>query len=102
MAVDRNRKIVWREITSLDDVLDGKTLDQAIQELQERKADHPEGKLDWCQDRYSDQYHLVLLSPDLESDEEMQTRIAREEQWDREQEDRDRRQYEALRKRFGG
>lgn len=80
------------------------TVDEAIERLQRVKEDNP-GKTVVLRVQgvaYEDYEEYALYERRLETDEEMAARQARERQLAADQEARDRAQYEALSRRFGG
>jgi ABC-type amino acid transport substrate-binding protein len=101
MAVDRNRKLVWHEKTSINFEYD--TLDEAIDKLQSHRADYYGGdtRIEERHHQYSDGTYLAIMVKEPETDLEMTKRIAQEEHYAAQQEERDRQDYERLQKKFG-
>jgi hypothetical protein len=100
MAVDRNRKLVWHEKISIDFEYD--TLDEAIASLQRHRADYGgDARIEERHHQYSDGTYLAIMVKEPETDLEMTKRIAQEEHYAAQQEERDRQDYERLQKKFG-
>ena len=100
MAVDRNRKLVWHEKISIDFEYD--TLDEAIAKLQSHRADYGgDARIEEHPRTYSDGTYLAIMVNEPETDREMTKRIAQEEHYAAQQEERDRQDYERLQKKFG-
>ena len=100
MAVDRNRKLVWHQKTSIDFEYD--TLDKAIANLQRYREDYGgAARIEGRHHEYSDGTYLAIMVNEPETDVEMTLRIAREERSAAIQEERDRQDYERLQKKFG-
>ncbi len=100
MAVDRNRKCVWHEKISIDFEYD--TLDEAIAKLQVCREDYSgAARIEERHHPYSDGTYLAIMAKEPETDMEMTKRIAQEEHYAAQQEERDRQDYERLHKKFG-
>jgi len=100
MAVNRNRKTVELCATDLD--LEYRTLARArdiIQELIESYG--PDAKIDKCQADYSDREYLTVMIKRPETDEEMASRIRKEEHYEAKAAERDLAEFERLKKVFG-
>lgn len=101
MNVNRERKRVWQELTSV--YMDGISLDSVIAELQGYRDEYGEHTRLEKQGHYgSDDYYYAVMYERDETDAEMQARIAREEAWAAEQFARDQETYERLKTQFGG
>lgn len=102
MAVNRERKQVWEEQTTLD--FDYDTLGQALKRIEEAIAYYgADAKIFEEGESYSnsDRKYLRVKTQRLENDAEYNKRIAYEEQWTAQQVDRDRAEFERLKKQFG-
>jgi len=100
MTVNRERKLVWHEKTSIDFEYD--TLDKAIANLQRHREDYGgAARIEERYHEYSDGKYLAIMVYEPETDKEMTTRIAREEQFAARQEEHERKEYERLLKKFG-
>ena len=101
MAVNYERKKVRREVATLD--LDYSMIDSAIEELQNIRRDYGrELRIERRSYDYSDGEYWAVMGERDETDEEMRARIANEERWEAEQAERDRRDFERLKAKFGG
>lgn len=101
MAVNRERKKIKREVDTLD--IDYSTVAEAIRELQsvrERYGD--DARIGRAQYDYSESEYWAITCMVDETDEQMRKRIAQEEKWEAEQAERDRRDFERLKAKFGG
>lgn len=98
MAVDRNRKLVPKEKTSI--YLEHNTLDEAIA-LLERLRESYGGKARILKRREWDDEYLALMAEEPETDLEMKRRISREELNKTVREERERQDFERLAKKFG-
>ena len=94
MAVDRNRKLVPKEKTSI--YLEHNTLDEAIALLERLRESYGGKAVIKNVSRFGDDY-LALMVETPETDQQMNRRIAEEEQ----REKREREDYERLAKKFG-
>ena len=100
MTVNRERKLVWHEKTSIDFEYD--TLDKAIANLQRYREDYGgDARIDERHHEYSDGTYLAIMVNEPETDKEMASRIAREEHHAARQEEYERKEYERLQKKFG-
>lgn len=84
--------------------LDGLTIDQAIERLQQYKTDSYQGKevvISWENADYSDNYELALYERRDETDEEEAERLVKEEQQRQQQLERKKLQLAALKKELG-
>lgn len=61
-----------------------------------------DARLKKYQAEYSDSEYLAVYAYEPETDAEMSKRIAQEEKWEAEQVERDRRDFERLKAKFGG
>lgn len=61
----------------------------------------PNATFAWVQEPYSDYRSLVLQIDRPETDLEMRNRIANEESWEEAREEREKKEYERLQKKFG-
>lgn len=100
MTVNRERKLVGHEKTSIDFEYD--TLDEAIANLQRYREEYGgAARIEERHRAYSDGTYLAIMVYEPETDKEMTTRIAREEHYAAQQEERDRKDFERLQKKFG-
>ena len=100
MAVNRERKMIEVEYTSIDFQYD--TLDQAIERLLKyREHVGGDAHFDIRQHKYSDNTYLALMTTRPETDAEMKRRISREELNETVREKREREEFERLAKKFG-
>jgi hypothetical protein len=100
MAVNRNRKMIKVFATTID--LEGITLNKALERIQEYVADYGDTAfIDTYQYSYDDTEYLAIYQRRLETDEEMATRIADDEKWERQSGEQDRADYERLKAKFG-
>ena len=100
MTVNRERKLVWHEKTSID--FEYHTLDEAIANLQRYREDYGgDARIDERHHKYSDGTYLAIMVKEPETDLEMTKRIAQEEHYAAQQEERDRKDFERLQKKFG-
>ena len=100
MAVDRNRKMIEVEYTSID--FEYNTLDEAIERLQKYREElGGDAYFDTRHYSYNDDTYLAIMTKRPETDAEMAKRIAQEEHYAAQQEERDRQDYERLQKKFG-
>jgi hypothetical protein len=104
MAVNYERGRVYREVATLD--LDYSSIDAAIEELQNIRRDHGAERSKLRIQRqsydYSDGEYWAVMGERDETDKEMRKRITDEERWEAEQAERDRRDFERLKAKFGG
>jgi hypothetical protein len=101
MTVNRERKKVWREVTSLD--MEYSSLDSVIAELQSYRDQYGANtRIEMRQYDYSDgEYYAVMCERD-ETDYEMTKRIGQEERWEVEKTARDLAELARLQKQYGG
>lgn len=100
MAVNRERKMIEDEYTSID--FEYNTLDEAINRLQKyRKELGGDARFSIRQHEYSDNTYLALITTRPETDAEMAKRIANEERWAAQREQQERETFERLAKKFG-
>ena len=102
MTVNRERQMRDQEVTTLN--LDFETLGSAVDELQRLiEAYGRDAKICSRCEQYSesDKEYLSVMVPRLETDKEMKERIKREETSAAARLRYERRQYEALKKKFG-
>ena len=101
MAVNYERKKVKREVATLN--IDYSTVGEAIRELQTvRKSYGADARIGRAHYQYEDGEYWAITAMFDETDEEMRKRIAEEEKWEAEQAERDRRDFERLKAKFGG
>ena len=100
MAVNRERKMIEVEYTSID--FEYNTLDEAIKRLLKYREDvGGDAQFAIRQYDYSDNTYLALMTKRPETDAEMAKRIAGEERWAARREQQEREDYERLAKKFG-
>ena len=100
MTVNRERKLVWHEKTSIDFEYD--TLDEAIANLQRYREDYGgDARIDERHHEYSDGTYLAIMVCEPETDRELTDRITREEHHATIRAERDRHEFERLKKKFG-
>jgi len=100
MTVDRDRKMVWHEKTEL--YLSYNTIDEAIAMLEGIKASYGgSARIEKRQHRYDDGEYLAVDVEEPETDAEMARRIAQEEAHEARMAERDRSEFERLKKKFG-
>jgi len=100
MTMNRERKLVWHEKTSID--FEYATLDEAIAKLQCHREDYGgDARIEEHPRTYSDGTYLAIMVKEPETDLEMTKRIAQEEYYAAQQEERDRPDFERLLKKFG-
>lgn len=100
MTVNRERGKVWREITSL--YLNYESLDSVISELQSYRDEYGANtRIEKMGSYGSDEYYYAVMYERDETDDEMAKRIAREEQWEADRIENDRRTFERLKAEFG-
>jgi hypothetical protein len=100
MAVNRERKMVEDEYTSID--FEYNTLDEAIKRLQTYRKDvGGDARFAIRQYEYSDNTYLALMTTRPETDAEMAKRIAGEERWAALREQQEREDFERLAKKYG-
>ena len=98
--VDRSRKVI-RAYTGTDIDLEYLTLKEAAARIQSLIAQYGEdAKIETHSPAYSDSEYLGVYADRPETDKEMARRIAQEEKWAKDQEERDRREFERLRAKF--
>ena len=100
MTVNRERKMIEVEYTSID--FEYNTLDEAIERLQKYREElGGDACFDTRHYSYNDDTYLAIMTKRPETDAEMAKRIAQEEHYAAQQEERDRQDYERLQKKFG-
>ena len=100
MTVNRERKMIEVEYTSID--FEYNTLDEAIERLQKYREElGGDAFFDTRHCSYNDDTYLAIMTKRPETDAEMAKRIAQEEHYAAQQEERDRQDYERLQKKFG-
>lgn len=100
MTVNRERMMVWSEYEVVN--LEYDTLDEAIERFQRyRDVVGGSARFEQRQEAYSDDSYLALVVSKPETDAQMRARIDREEFYATQQEERDRREFERLSKKFG-
>ena len=100
MTVNRERMMVWSEYEVVN--LEYDTLDEAIERFQRyRDAVGGSARFEQRCEPYSDDSYLALVVSKPETDAQMRARIGREEFYATQQEERDRREFERLSKKFG-
>jgi len=100
MAVNRERKMIEVEYTSID--FEYNTLDEAIKRLQDYRKDvGGDAQFAIRQYDYSDNTYLALMTKRPETDAEMAERIAGEERWAARREQQERETFERLAKKYG-
>ena len=100
MTVNRERKMIEVEYTSID--FEYNTLDEAIERLQKYREElGGDARFDTRHYSYNDDTYLAIMTKRPETDAEMAKRIAQEEHYAAQQEERDRQDYERLQKKFG-
>lgn len=100
MAVNRNRKMIEVEYTSIN--FEYNTLDEAIERLQKYREELGGNATFYtCQYDYSDNTNLALMIKRLETDAEMAKRIAQEEHYENLREKQECEEFERLAKKFG-
>ena len=102
--VNRERIKVSKVIDTITYDLDG-SIDDAIKYLQRMKETYPDAYISYEEISGSydpnPQYGLALKTKVDETDSEYAERIAKEERYEKIREDNDRKQYEALKAKFG-
>ena len=99
MAVNRNRETIKVFATTID--VEGITLKKALARFHEYVAEYGDDAfLDTYQYSYDDTEYLAIYQRRLETDEEMATRIADSEKWERIRAEQDRAYYERLKSKF--
>lgn len=100
MAVNRERQKVWREKVTLD--LNYDTLDQAIKTLKGHRDEYGgDARIELRDYAYEDRQYLAVMVQEDETDREMLRRIQQEEQHEAWQAERDRKEFERLKAKFG-
>lgn len=102
MPVDRNRKMIWAEVDSMSiSELDYMKLDEAADMFAKKAKEYPGGKIEkWSYPYDGGDFYAILMQRE-ETDKEMAERIAREEERQKQRDEWDRKQYEALKQKFG-
>jgi hypothetical protein len=101
MAVNRTRKTIWEESTSLD--LEYSTLGGALKEIQNLIERHgADAKIESHAAAYSDsdKEYLYVMTPRPENDDEYNKRIKNEELYQAQQDERDEREFKRLQEKF--
>ncbi len=101
MKVNRERARVWEEVVHVD--LNFLTLAEAVTKLQGYRAQY--GHTAEIRKRsydYGDGEYWAVMQERDETDREMTKRIALEERWAADEAERDRRDFERLKAKFGG
>jgi hypothetical protein len=100
MTVNRERKLVWHEKTSIDFEYD--TLDEAIAKLQSHREDYGgDARIEERHHEYSDGTYLAIMVNEPETDREMTTRIALLEQYAAQRKSVIARNLSGCRRRYG-
>jgi hypothetical protein len=100
MTVNRERKKVWREATSLD--MEFSSLDSVIAELQSYRNQYgAHTRIEKRHYDYSDRVYYAVMCERDETDQEMARRIREEERWEADKAARDRVEFERLKAKFG-
>lgn len=101
MAVDRERKMVSREVSTLD--VSYTSLGSLLEDIQHLISQYgAEARVETTPHSYSDGEYVAVLADLPETDEEMAHRVAKEEHWEAQQALRDRAEFERLKAKFGG
>ena len=99
--MDRERKMVSREVSTLD--VDYRSLGSLLEDIQNLISQYgAEAQVEKRPYSYSDGEYVAVLAVLPETDEEMARRIAKEEHWQAQQALRDRAEFERLKAKFGG
>lgn len=100
--VNRERIKVSQYIDTIHYNLDG-TIDRAILFLQKMKEEYPDAFINYEEDvsSYDSRYVMALKIMVDETDEQYAERIDKEERYEYLREEHDRKQYEALKAKFG-
>jgi hypothetical protein len=97
---NRARMIVEVPETSVD--INYGTLGNALETIQSLiEAYGSDARIDYYQAPYSESQYLYVYVKRQESDDEYNARIANEERWERQGEEKDRQEYERLQRKFG-
>jgi hypothetical protein len=100
MTVDRTRQTINTYADDITYSIEG-NVESAIQALQQiLKTYGSTAQIVMQQHEYCDSYKLSLYVDRLETDKEMKTRIAKEEQWEALRLARDQAEYKRLKKKF--
>lgn len=101
MAVNRERQKIWRERDVID--INHDTLDQAIKTLQGFRDEYGgDARIERRDYAYEDRQYLAVMVQEDETDKEMQRRIQQEEERDSWMAERERKEFERLKAKFGG
>jgi hypothetical protein len=101
MAVNRERRIILKEVDCLDS-FEGETLGDILVRVQEYVARYGASAVLMRQYyQYDDGSYLAIMQKALETDEQLASRIASEEKFEAESYARDLAQYNKLRDKFG-
>jgi len=99
--VDRERKMVSREVSTLD--VGYRSLGSLLEDIQNLISQYgAEARVEKRPYSYSDGEYVAVLAVLPETDKEMAHRIAKEEHWQAQQALRDRAEFERLKAKFGG
>ena len=100
MTVNRERKMVGKEMTTLN--FEYSTLGEILKEIQGHvDAYGADAYISKHCYPYEDTPYLHVMMKVPETDAEMEKRIAQEEQWDKDCQERDKANYERLQKIYG-
>lgn len=100
MAVNRERKMVGKEMTTL--YFDHCTLEDIQRQVNEMIVSYgKDAYIDKHCYAYEDTEYLFVMMKVPETDGEMSKRIEQEEQWDKDCQERDKANYERLQKIYG-
>lgn len=100
MAVNRERKLVDTEVSTLD--VNYRTLRDILNEIQDLISSYgADAEIRKCQYDYDAGEYLAVMAKRLEDDSAYSTRIAYEEEWEQRQNARDAIEYERLKAKFG-
>lgn len=101
MAVDRTRKIISAEAESIS--FEYTSIGSLLETFKRLNKEYgPEAEIQSCYYPYdnSDSKYFAVFAKRPETDKEMNKRIAQEEVWQKEQDERDRRDFERLKLKF--
>lgn len=100
MAVNRERKMINTEQESV--YIDGCSLKQMAEKIAELISAYGEdATVDYQSYQYEEGKYLAVFKYVPETDAQMTSRIANEEEWDLARKDHDRREYERLQQIYG-
>lgn len=101
MRVNRERIKVRVEVDTVD--LDYETIQRAIQILEDLRDRYgADARIEKCTRAYEDRQYLAVMVERDETDAEMAKRIEEAEYWAARSEENDKREFERLKKKFGG